>query len=64
MNESCIFLGSIYPQSVLDTILKEGTHADFAANTFQSGIVEGLQKYYEDVNIITQVSEVKLYNII
>lgn len=53
MNESCIFIGSIYPQAVLDTILKEGTHADFAANTFQSGIVEGLQKYYEDVNIIT-----------
>lgn len=53
MNESCIFLGSIYPQSVLDTILEEGTHADFAANTFQSGIVEGLQKYYEDVYIIT-----------
>lgn len=48
-----IFIGSIYPQSVLDYILKEGTHADFAANTFQSGIVEGLQKYYKEMYVIT-----------
>lgn len=53
MNKSCIFIGSIYPKNVLDDILCEGTHADFAANTFQTGIIEGLHKLYEDVRIIT-----------
>ena len=48
-----IYIGSLYPQEILENIITEQSHADFAANTFQSGIVEGLQKYYEDVNIIT-----------
>lgn len=48
-----IYIGSLYPQGILDNIITEKSHADFAANTFQSGVVEGLQKYYEDVYIIT-----------
>lgn len=48
-----IYIGSIYPQYVLEKILQEGSHVDFAANTFQTGIVQGLQEYYKDVYIIT-----------
>ena len=48
-----LFIGSIYPNNILEDIIKEKTHADFAANTFQSGIIEGLQKCYKEVRIIT-----------
>ena len=44
---SMIYIGSLYPQEILENIITEQSHADFAANTFQSGIVEGLQKYYK-----------------
>lgn len=48
-----LFVGSIYPDNILEDIINEKTHADFAANTFQSGIIEGLQKCYKEVRIIT-----------
>lgn len=48
-----IFIGSIYPQEMLNDIIEEGSHADFAANTFQSGILEGLARNYESVKLIT-----------
>lgn len=53
MSNLCIFVGSIYPDKTLNDIICEGSHADFAAHNFQSGIIEGLHIYYDKMNIIT-----------
>lgn len=53
MNKKATFVGSIYPHNVLETIISEGSHADFAAHNFQSGIIEGLHKYYDEMYVIT-----------
>lgn len=53
MAYSSIFVGSIYPPEMLDSIIRENSHVDFAANTFQMGIVEGLTRFYDDFHIIT-----------
>lgn len=48
-----IFIGSLYPQSLYSQNLKEGTHIDFAAHTFQSSLLEGLSERYDDISVIT-----------
>ena len=48
-----IFIGSVYPESVLSTLPSLGSKIDFAAQTFQSALLEGLDKFYPDRTIIT-----------
>ena len=53
MSNRMIFIGSIYPSNVLEDIIKEQTHADFAAHTFQMGMLEGLSQCYNKIQVIT-----------
>ena len=53
MDKSCILVGSIYPKHILDSILNEHSHVDFAANTFQLSLLEGFSKYYSSIYVIT-----------
>lgn len=53
MDKKMIFIGSVYPESVLSTLPLLGSKIDFAAQTFQSALLEGLDKFYHDRTIIT-----------
>lgn len=53
MEKKMIFIGSVYPESVLSTLPSLGSKIDFAAQTFQSALLEGLDKFYPDRTIIT-----------
>lgn len=48
-----IFIGSIYPKEILDNIIQEKSHADFAAHTFQMSLLDGLECFYSDLTVIT-----------
>lgn len=47
-----IFIGSIYPEPLKDELLKLDACVDFAANTFQHAVLEGLGNY-TDVRVIS-----------
>jgi len=48
-----IYLGSIYPQSLLDELTKRKQFADYPANVFQHSLLKGLEEHYDDIKIIT-----------
>lgn len=48
-----IFVGSIYPKYLLDYLLAHSLDVDFAANNYQSALVNGLSYYYNSLKIIS-----------
>lgn len=51
--KKALFIGSVYPTSMLNELLESGEHIDFAANTFQSGLIEGLSGFYDHFIIVS-----------
>lgn len=47
-----IFIGSVYPETVLQALPSIGSNIDFAAQTFQSALLEGLDVFYPNRTII------------
>lgn len=50
---SVIYVGSIYPTDKIDELKKMGSSIDFAAETFQTSLLQGLCKYYPELKVIT-----------
>lgn len=50
---SIIYIGSIYIPGQIDELKSLGSSVDFAAETFQSSLLEGLHNYYPNIKIIT-----------
>lgn len=48
-----LFLGSIYPQSLLEELTKRKQFADYPANIFQQSLLKGLDEHYPDLSVIT-----------
>lgn len=48
-----IFLGSIYPNTLLDELTKRKQFADYPANIFQQSLLKGLDAHYPDLRVIT-----------
>lgn len=43
--DNIIFVGSVYPDKLYDELLRLNAHIDFAAHTFQSALLAGLDEY-------------------
>lgn len=50
---SVIYVGSIYPTGKIDELKDMGSSIDFAAETFQSSLLQGLCTYYPNLKVIT-----------
>ena len=50
---SVIYIGSIYPTGKIDEWKKIGSSIDFAAETFQTSLLQGLCTYYPNLKVIT-----------
>lgn len=50
---SVIYVGSIYPTGTIEELKKMGSSIDFAAETFQISLLQGLCTYYPNLKIIT-----------
>lgn len=48
-----IFIGSVYPESILRDLPSMGSKVDFAAQTFQTALLEGLDSFYPQRTIVT-----------
>ena len=48
-----LFIGSIYTKNLIEQLRRERSHIDFAANSFQSSILEGLVPLYDDTIVVT-----------
>lgn len=48
-----IFIGSIYSEEDLNKLKDLGSGIDNAAHTFQTALLSGLVKYYDEINVIT-----------
>lgn len=48
-----LFLGSIYPQFLLDELTKRRLYADYPANVFQHSLLKGLDEFYSDLRVIS-----------
>ena len=48
-----IYIGSIYPQELVDELKQMGSSVDFAAETFQTSLLHGLSEFYHDIKVIT-----------
>ena len=48
-----IYIGSMYPQGMQDDLLKLGSVVDFAGHTFQTALLNGLDKYYPEMKVIS-----------
>lgn len=48
-----IFIGSVYPESILKELPSMGSKIDFAAQTFQTALLEGLDNFYPQRTIVT-----------
>lgn len=48
-----IYVGSIYPEGMIDELKGMGSVIDFAADTFQSSLLQGLCAYYPNLKVIT-----------
>lgn len=51
-----IFVGSVYPKFLLDYLLSKGVGADFAANNFQSALLDGFSNFYDNILVVTSPS--------
>lgn len=50
---SVIYIGSIYPTGSIDNLKTIGSNIDFAAETFQTSLLQGLCGYYPQLKVIT-----------
>lgn len=50
---SVIYIGSIYPTGSIDGLKAAGSYIDYAAETFQTSLLQGLCEYYPDLKVIT-----------
>lgn len=50
---SVIYVGSIYPEGMIDELRGMGSSIDFAADTFQLSLLQGLCAYYPNLKVIT-----------
>ena len=50
---SVIYIGSIYPPGSIDELKAAGSYIDFAAETFQTSLLQGLCEYYPNLKVIT-----------
>ena len=50
---SVIFIGSIYPTGSIDKLKAAGSYIDYAAETFQTSLLQGLCEYYPNLKVIT-----------
>lgn len=50
---SVIYVGSIYPTGKIDELKGMGSAIDFAAETFQTSLLQGLCTYYPELKVIT-----------
>ena len=50
---SVIYVGSIYPEGMIDELKGMGSSIDFAAETFQTSLLQGLCGYYPNLKVIT-----------
>ena len=48
-----IYVGSIYPTGKIDELKAMGSSIDFAAETFQTSLLQGLCEYYPQMQVIT-----------
>lgn len=48
-----IYVGSIYPTGKIDALKTMGSSIDFAAETFQTSLLQGLCEYYPALKVIT-----------
>lgn len=48
-----IYVGSIYPTGKIDELKAMGSSIDFAAETFQTSLLQGLCEYYPQMKVIT-----------
>ncbi len=48
-----IFLGSLYPSTMLEELIRRGEYADYPANVFQSSLLKGLFEINPDLRIVT-----------
>lgn len=48
-----IYVGSIYPTGKIDELKAIGSSIDFAAETFQTSLLQGLCEYYPQLKVIT-----------
>ena len=48
-----LYIGSIYPKDLLDKLVERKQHVDFAAQTFQSSVLKGLDQHTDDIKVIT-----------
>ena len=50
---SVIYVGSIYPPGSIDKLKAAGSNIDYAAETFQTSLLQGLCEYYPNLKVIT-----------
>lgn len=48
-----IFIGSIYPQRLLEELVKREQFVDYPANVFQHSLLKGLDEHIADLRVIT-----------
>lgn len=48
-----IFVGSVYPNNLLEYLLQTGISVSFAANNYQKALLEGFSDYFEKVKIVS-----------
>lgn len=48
-----LYIGSIYPEGLQEDLLKKGSVIGFAAHTFQSALISGLDECYPDMRVIS-----------
>lgn len=48
-----LFLGSIYPQSLLEELTKRKQFVDYPANVFQFSLLKGLGEHIQDLRVVT-----------
>ena len=59
-----IFVGSVYPQYLLDYLVESGRGIDYAANNYQHALLEGFSSFFNEIQVVTSppVGNPKLCN--
>ena len=60
---SVIYIGSIYPPGCIEKLKMIGSSIDFAAETFQTSLLQGLCEYYPNLKVVT-ASNISSYPLI
>lgn len=48
-----IFIGSVYPKVLFDTLVKRNQFVDYPANVFQYSLLKGLDEHITDLQVVT-----------